>query len=90
MLPWLWCRLAAAARIQPLPWELPYVSCVAVKRKKEREKEREGEGGRKEGRKEGRQKFRSKKLLQRARLLTLLIAIRSLCGFQSLGKGTNS
>ena len=23
VLPWLWCRLAAAAPIQPLAWELP-------------------------------------------------------------------
>ena len=23
---WLWCRLAAAALIQPLAWELPYAS----------------------------------------------------------------
>ena len=31
---WLWCRLAAAALIQPLAWELPYAKGVAVKRKK--------------------------------------------------------
>ena len=27
---WLWCRLAAAAWIQPLAWELPYVMGVAL------------------------------------------------------------
>jgi len=27
---WLWCRLAAAALIQPLACELPYVACVAL------------------------------------------------------------
>ena len=31
---WLWCRLAAAALIQPLVWELPYAAGVALKRKK--------------------------------------------------------
>ena len=31
---WLWCRLAAAALIQPLAWELPYATHVAIKRKK--------------------------------------------------------
>ena len=31
---WLWCRLAAAAPIQPLAWELPYAEGVALKRKK--------------------------------------------------------
>ena len=30
---WLWHRLAAAAPIQPLAWELPYVAGVALKRK---------------------------------------------------------
>ena len=29
---WLWCRLAAAALIQPLAWELPYAAGVALKR----------------------------------------------------------
>ena len=28
---WLWCRLAAAARIRPLAWELPYATGVALK-----------------------------------------------------------
>ena len=36
---WLWCRLAAAAAIQPLVWELTYAAVVAIK-KKERERER--------------------------------------------------
>ena len=31
---WLWCRPAAAAPIQPLAWELPYVAGVAFKKKK--------------------------------------------------------
>ena len=31
---WLWCRLAAVALIQPLTWELPNVSGVALKSKK--------------------------------------------------------
>ena len=30
----LWCRLAAAALIQPLAWELPCAPGVALKRKK--------------------------------------------------------
>ena len=28
---WLWCRLAAAALIQPLAWELPYAAHMALK-----------------------------------------------------------
>ena len=28
---WLWCRLAAAALIQPLAWELPYAMSAALK-----------------------------------------------------------
>ena len=31
---WLWCRLAAAAPIQPLAWELPYAASAALKGKK--------------------------------------------------------
>ena len=31
----LWCRLADLALIRPLPWELPYASGVALKRKKQ-------------------------------------------------------
>ena len=27
---WLWCRLAAAAPIRPLPWELPYAVGAAL------------------------------------------------------------
>ena len=30
---WLWCRLGAAALIQPLAWELPCAAAVALKRK---------------------------------------------------------
>ena len=33
---WLWGRLAAAALIQPLAWELPYVAGVVLKRKKKK------------------------------------------------------
>ena len=29
---WLWCRLAAAAVIRPLAWELPYATGVALKK----------------------------------------------------------
>ena len=32
---WLWCRLAAAAPIRPLAWELPYAAAAAMKRNKE-------------------------------------------------------
>ena len=31
---WLWHRLTAAAPIQPLAWELPYATYVALKEKK--------------------------------------------------------
>ena len=31
--PWLWHRSAAAVLIQPLAWELPYASGVALKNK---------------------------------------------------------
>ena len=33
-LAWLWCRLAAAAPIQSLGWELPHAACAALKSKK--------------------------------------------------------
>ena len=29
---WLWCRMAAAALIRPLAWELPYATSAALKR----------------------------------------------------------
>ena len=35
---WLWCRLEAAALIQPLDWELPYATGVALKRQKTKKK----------------------------------------------------
>ena len=38
---WLWCRLAAAAPMRPLAWELPYAAGVALeqaKRPKEKSK----------------------------------------------------
>ena len=34
---WLWCRLAAAAPIQPLAWELSYATGADIK-KKEKDK----------------------------------------------------
>lgn len=34
---WLWCRLAAMALIQPLAWEPPYATGVALKSKKKKE-----------------------------------------------------
>ena len=34
VLPWLWCRPAAAAAIQLLTWKLAYAAGVALKRKK--------------------------------------------------------
>ena len=33
VLPWLWCRPAAAGLIRPLAWELPYAAGAAIKRK---------------------------------------------------------
>ena len=35
---WLWCKPAAAALIQPLEWELPYTTGLAIKRKKRKER----------------------------------------------------
>ena len=35
---WLWCSLVATALIQPLAWEFPYATNVALKRQKEKEK----------------------------------------------------
>ena len=37
---WLWCRLAAAAPIQPLAWELPYAMRVALKSKQAKKKKK--------------------------------------------------
>ena len=34
---WLWHRLAAAARIQPLAWEFPYAPDAALERRKKKE-----------------------------------------------------
>ena len=34
---WLWHRLAAAALIQPIAWELPYAEGAALKRQKKKE-----------------------------------------------------
>ena len=42
-LAWLWCRLEAAALIQPQAWELPYAVREAI-------------NGKKKGKKEGRKK----------------------------------
>ena len=41
VLPWLWCRLAAAALIRPLAWEPPYAAGAALKRQKTKEKKKE-------------------------------------------------
>ena len=35
---WLWCRPAVMAPIWTLAWELPYATCVALKRQKEKKK----------------------------------------------------
>ena len=35
---WLWCRLAAAAPIQPIAWELPHATSLALKSKKKKKK----------------------------------------------------
>ena len=53
---WLWCRPAAVALIQPLTWELPHATGVALKCKKKKKNIKKGKrrrGGRKEGREEG-------------------------------------
>ena len=39
-LPWLWCRLAAAAPIGPLASEPPYASGAAQKRQKDQNKKK--------------------------------------------------
>ena len=39
MLLWLWRRLAAAALIGPLAWELPYAMGAALKRLKKKKKQ---------------------------------------------------
>ena len=38
---WLWARLAAAALIQPLAWELSYAVGAALKRKKRKKKKKD-------------------------------------------------
>ena len=37
---WLWCRLAATARIRPLAWELPHTAGAALKRQKDKKKKK--------------------------------------------------
>ena len=37
---WLWHRLAAAAVIHPLAWELPYAAGAALKKKKRKKEKR--------------------------------------------------
>ena len=55
----VWRRLAAAAAIQLLAWELPYAIGAALKRQKDkREGRKAGRKGRKEGRKEGKENSR--------------------------------
>ena len=34
VLPWLWCKAAATALIQPLAWEPPYAAVAALGEKK--------------------------------------------------------
>ena len=34
---WLWCRPAASDLVQPLAWELPYATSVALKKKRGKE-----------------------------------------------------
>ena len=60
----LWCRLAAAALIQPLAWEFPYAAGVALRRKRKE---------RKEGRKEGREERKKKRVGPNKERSTLLI-----------------
>ena len=38
---WLWCRVAAAAPNQPLPWELSYTVGAALKRQKKKRRRRQ-------------------------------------------------
>ena len=52
---WLWYRLAVAALIQPLAWELPYAAGVPIKRKKE--EKRKGKGKRKEKKRKKKMSF---------------------------------
>ena len=37
---WLWRKLAAVALIQPLAWELPYATGVALKKKNNKERDK--------------------------------------------------
>ena len=39
---WLWCRLAAAAPIQPLAWEPPYAGGAAQEMAKKKKKKKKG------------------------------------------------
>ena len=45
---WLWCRLAAAALVQPLGWELPYAMDATLKSKKKKKKKKKEEEREKE------------------------------------------
>ena len=38
MLPWLWCRPAAAAPIQPPAWDPPYIAGAALKKQNKNKK----------------------------------------------------
>ena len=40
---WLWCRLAATDTIQPIAWEPPYTTGVALKRQKVKKKKEKKE-----------------------------------------------
>ena len=37
---WLWCRQAAIAQIQPLAWEPPNATGMALKKKKKKDKKK--------------------------------------------------
>ena len=40
---WLWCRLAAAALIRPLAWELPHAVGAALEKAKRQKKKKKTE-----------------------------------------------
>ena len=45
VLPWLWCRPAAVALTQPLAWEPPYATGMALKKtNKKKNKQKNGDG----------------------------------------------
>ena len=59
---WLWRRLAAAAPIQPLGWELPKAAGEAQKKKKKRKKQKKKkENIKKKKKKKNKKKIKRKK-----------------------------